>query len=218
MTRMERNDPWTESSLMSRGPPRAPRSPAVYPFTPTHDPTPVKSPSDYLRALRRRIWLVLAVGVPLSVGRRGLVRPAAARLPRDGRRSRSSRRSIDPVLSTLVSHDVGRRDAESDREVHPEPGRPAQEQGAGRAGRSTTPRSCRRADAARGGRATSWSTTSRPARSRSRPTGSPSRSKGPTPPGPPSCSTLLLELFQKQAKDEIDEQERRLQRRTPGRA
>ena len=32
------------------------------------NPTIVKSTSDYMRALRRRIWLVLAVAIPLSVG------------------------------------------------------------------------------------------------------------------------------------------------------
>lgn len=34
--------------------------------TPTHSPSSVKSPSDYLRAVRRRIWLVLAIAIPLG--------------------------------------------------------------------------------------------------------------------------------------------------------
>ena len=41
--------------------------PAMSMAMPAVDPTQVKAPSDYLRAVRRRIWLVLAIGVPLSV-------------------------------------------------------------------------------------------------------------------------------------------------------
>ena len=82
------------------------------PFTPTHDPTPVKTPSDYLRALRRRVWLVLAIGVPLSVARGGPRRPAAGRLPRAGRRSRSSRRSTTRSSRRWSRTTSARADAE----------------------------------------------------------------------------------------------------------
>jgi capsular exopolysaccharide synthesis family protein len=68
-----------------------------------------KAPSDYLRALRRRVWLVLAMGVALSVA--GAV--WAVRLPAIYRATAEiiiEPPQYDEVLSTLVSRDVGRRD------------------------------------------------------------------------------------------------------------
>ena len=34
---------------------------------PAPNPTALKAPSDYARALRRKVWLVFLIGVPLSV-------------------------------------------------------------------------------------------------------------------------------------------------------
>jgi succinoglycan biosynthesis transport protein ExoP len=73
------------------------------------DPTLVKSPSDYLRSLRRRIWLVLAVGVPLSV----LTAVMAVRQPNVYRAAVDitiDPPQYDPILSSLVSHEIGGRD------------------------------------------------------------------------------------------------------------
>jgi polysaccharide biosynthesis transport protein len=82
------------------------------------NPAVVKSPSDYLRALRRRIWLVLAVGVPMSVGasvwavRQAPVYRAVAQIQIEPPQ-------YDPVLSTLVSHEVGRHDPEATEKYLP---------------------------------------------------------------------------------------------------
>ena len=73
------------------------------------DPTQVKTPSDYFRAVLRRIWLILAIGVPLSVvvavvtvKQRSVYR-AMAEITIDPPQ-------YDPALSSLVSHEVGARD------------------------------------------------------------------------------------------------------------
>ena len=69
----------------------------------------VKSPSDYLRAMRRRIWLILAVAVPMAI----VTSSWALRQPR----VYQARAEItieppefNPLLSTLVSHEIGRHD------------------------------------------------------------------------------------------------------------
>src|SRR5437879_2568172 len=73
------------------------------------NPALVKTPSDYFRALRRRIGLVLMVGVPLSVA-------AAVWTVRQPYVYRASAQifieppQYDPVLSTLVTREVGRSD------------------------------------------------------------------------------------------------------------
>ena len=93
------------------GPPHPPASHAI---AAAHAPAPSlpKGSSDYLRALRRRTWLVLAIGVTLSVA--GAV--VVVRLPAVYRAT--AQISIEPptydaTLSTLVSHDVGRNDPEA---------------------------------------------------------------------------------------------------------
>jgi capsular exopolysaccharide synthesis family protein len=91
-------------------PPRLPAVPS--PSAPVTNPAAAKAPSDYVRALRRRVWLVLAVGVPLSV----LAAVWAVRQPPVYRASAQifiEPPQYDPVLSTLVHHDLGRRDAEA---------------------------------------------------------------------------------------------------------
>ncbi len=88
------------------GSPRA-SSPATFSL----NPALVKSPSDYLRSLRRRVWLVLAVGVPLSVGAAVLSLRQAA-VYRVQTQIQIEPPQYDPVLTTLVSHDVGRQSTE----------------------------------------------------------------------------------------------------------
>src|SRR5262245_3204410 len=71
-----------------------------------------KSPSDYIRALKRRIWLVMAVGVPLAVAGAAWV----VRMPNVYRASAQiliEPPQFDPVLSTLLSTSVGHHDAEA---------------------------------------------------------------------------------------------------------
>ena len=94
------------------GPPHPPASHAIAARTRPPAPSLPKGSSDYLRALRRRTWLVLAIGVTLSVA--GAV--VVVRLPAVYRAT--AQISIEPptydaTLSTLVSHDVGRNDPEA---------------------------------------------------------------------------------------------------------
>ena len=69
----------------------------------------MKSPSDYLRAVRRRVWLVLAVAVPMAIAtsiwalRQPRIYQATAEVTIEPPQ-------FDPVLSALVSHDLGRHD------------------------------------------------------------------------------------------------------------
>jgi capsular exopolysaccharide synthesis family protein len=75
------------------------------------DPTHVKTVGDYFRAVGRRIWLVLAIGVPLSVAgaivavkQRSIYR-AAAEITIDPPQ-------YDKALSTFLAHDVSAGDSE----------------------------------------------------------------------------------------------------------
>jgi capsular exopolysaccharide synthesis family protein len=75
------------------------------------DVGPAKTPADYIRAVHRRVWLVLAVAVPLSVAvaivamkQRSIYR-AAAEITIDPPQ-------YDPALAALVSHELGGRDPE----------------------------------------------------------------------------------------------------------
>jgi capsular exopolysaccharide synthesis family protein len=90
----------------------APR-PATVPLPPpAADPTQVKTLADYCRAVRRRVWLVVAVAVPLSVVvaliamKQKSVYRAIADITIDPPQ-------FDPMLSTLVAHQIGSRDPES---------------------------------------------------------------------------------------------------------
>lgn len=89
------------------GPPRSSSTQNPAPHSPAG-----KSASDYLRALRRRIWFVLAISVPLSI----LCGIAIAYQPN----IYSAKTQIaivapefDPVLSSLVSPTVGNQPHES---------------------------------------------------------------------------------------------------------
>ena len=86
-------------------------SPVSHAIAAPHAPAPTlpKGSSDYLRALRQCTWLVLAIGVTLSVAGAVLV----VRLPAVYRATAEisiEPPAYDPVLATLVSHDVGRND------------------------------------------------------------------------------------------------------------
>ena len=79
------------------------------PATQPINPAAVKTSSDYIRAMRRRIWLVLAVAVPMAIAtsswalRQPKIYQARAEVTIDPP-------EFNPVLSTLVSHEIGRHD------------------------------------------------------------------------------------------------------------
>jgi capsular exopolysaccharide synthesis family protein len=82
------------------------------------NPAAVKTPSDYLRALRRRIWMVLAVGVPLAVlSCIFVLRLKPVYLVKAEIEINAP--DYDPALSTLVSHEIGRRDPGSQAQYIP---------------------------------------------------------------------------------------------------
>jgi capsular exopolysaccharide synthesis family protein len=94
-----------------RGFPAAPSPlrPAQSPAALAANPAAVKSASDYLRALRRRIWMVLAVAVPMAVlACVYILRMAPVYMVKAEIEINAP--EYDPALSTLVSHDLGRRD------------------------------------------------------------------------------------------------------------
>ena len=73
------------------------------------NPAAVKTPSDYLRAMRRRIWLILAVAVPMAIAtsiwalRQPKIYQARAEITIEPP-------EFNPMLTTLVSHEIGRHD------------------------------------------------------------------------------------------------------------
>jgi capsular exopolysaccharide synthesis family protein len=93
-------------------PPRTPAVAHAAAANPAANPAAVKAPSDYARALRRRVWLVVMVGVPLSVAaavwavRQPPVYKAVTQI-------KIEPPQFDPVVSTLVSEKIGKHDAEA---------------------------------------------------------------------------------------------------------
>ncbi len=82
------------------------------------NPAAVKTPSDYIRALKRRVWLVLMVGVPLGI----LASVYVMRQPSIYRATATVRiepPQFDPGLATLVSHDVSRQDRDASERFLP---------------------------------------------------------------------------------------------------
>jgi len=76
------------------------------------NPAAVKTTSNYIRALRRRFWMVLAVAVPLAIASSIMV----LKLPpvyMAKAEIEINPPEIDPALSTLVSHDPGQHDPSS---------------------------------------------------------------------------------------------------------
>jgi len=104
----------TPSRTQAAPPPPSPPQGPPHHLT-THavaNPAAVKTPSDYVRALRRRVWLVLVVAVPLSVAssvyavrQPSVYRAATLILIKPPQ--------YDPMLAMLVSNEGGRRDGES---------------------------------------------------------------------------------------------------------
>jgi len=71
-----------------------------------------KTPSDYLRALRRRFWVVLAIGVPLSV-MSGILIAFQPNIYSAQAQIVIEPPHFDPVLSSLVSREVGHQSPEA---------------------------------------------------------------------------------------------------------
>ncbi len=102
----------------------APRSivrghvPATVPASPSINPAAVKTTSDYIRAMRRRIWLILAVAVPMAIAtstwalRQPKIYQARADITIDPP-------EFNPMLSALVSHEIGRNDSGSQERYTP---------------------------------------------------------------------------------------------------
>ncbi len=86
--------------------------PAPTPGQGTTNPAAVKTPSDYVRALKRRIWLVLVVAVPLSVATSvyAVKQPAVYRA---ATQILIKPPQYDPMLAMLVSNEGARRDTDS---------------------------------------------------------------------------------------------------------
>src|SRR5271170_8056183 len=73
------------------------------------NPASQKTTSHYLKALRHRFWMVLAVALPLAIATSIMV----LRLPEVylvRAEIEINPPQIDPLLSTLVSHEIGRTD------------------------------------------------------------------------------------------------------------
>ena len=100
------------------GPPRPAMSPGhAHPHVHAGGAT-AKTPSDYLRAMRRRAWLVLAVGVPLAVlGSLWVVRQP--NVYRATTQIQIEAPQFDPVLTTLLSTTVGHHDPEATAKYAP---------------------------------------------------------------------------------------------------
>src|SRR4051794_35770047 len=74
------------------------------------NPAAVKTPSNYLRALRRRVWVVLAIAVPVAVlGCIYVLRMPPVYSVRAEIEVHPP--ELDPILSTMFTHPIGRRDA-----------------------------------------------------------------------------------------------------------
>ena len=89
----------------------APPSPFRHaPALPTLNPAAIKTTANYILALRRRFWMVLAVAVPLAIGtsifvlRMPLIYLVKAEIE-------ITPPVIDPALSALVSTEIGKNDA-----------------------------------------------------------------------------------------------------------
>jgi capsular exopolysaccharide synthesis family protein len=89
----------------------APRNvPRVVSVTPPASPAALKTTASYVRALKRRVWVVLALAAPLAIaGSVYVLRLPSIYLAKAEIEIHPP--EYDPVLSTLVSHEIGRRDA-----------------------------------------------------------------------------------------------------------
>jgi polysaccharide biosynthesis transport protein len=73
------------------------------------NPAAVKTTSHYLRALRRRIWMVLSIAVPLAISSSILVLKLPPVYQAKGE-IEINPPAIDPELSALMTHEPGRHD------------------------------------------------------------------------------------------------------------
>jgi polysaccharide biosynthesis transport protein len=73
------------------------------------NPAAVKTTSHYIRALRRRIWMVLSIAVPLAISSSILVLKLPAVYQAKGE-IEINPPAIDPELSALMTHEPGRHD------------------------------------------------------------------------------------------------------------
>ncbi len=99
-------------------PATSPMRAAHAPAAPAVNPAAAKSTADYLRALRRRFWMVLAVSVPIAV--LGCI--YALRLPAVYLAKAEIEINVpdyDPILSTLVSHNLSRHDPSNQAQYVP---------------------------------------------------------------------------------------------------
>src|SRR5690348_10192199 len=94
------------------GPSGAPLSRAAAWHGPSLSHGPTKSAADYLRALKRRCWIVLLVGLAISLA--GAVwtirRPAIYRVTAQ---ILIEPPQFDAILTSIVSHDIVRHDRET---------------------------------------------------------------------------------------------------------
>jgi hypothetical protein len=82
------------------------------------NPAAVKTPSNYLKALRRRIWVVLAIAVPIAIlGCIYVLHMPPVYLVKA--EIEINPPEYDPALATLVSRDIGRRDGGSQERYIP---------------------------------------------------------------------------------------------------
>ena len=73
------------------------------------NPAAVKTTSHYLRALRRRFWMVLSIAVPLAIASSILVLRLPPVYMAKGE-IEINPPAIDPELSALMTHEPGRHD------------------------------------------------------------------------------------------------------------
>jgi succinoglycan biosynthesis transport protein ExoP len=83
-----------------------------------HPAGAAKGPADYIRALRRRFWLVLALAIPLMMGGSWYALRLAP-VYRSVAEIKIERPQSDMAMSALLPHDVVRRDAEADAKFAP---------------------------------------------------------------------------------------------------
>jgi polysaccharide biosynthesis transport protein len=82
------------------------------------NPAAIKTPAHYFRAVRRRIWLIMAVAVPLAIATSIL----ALRQPRIYQARAEitiEPPELNPVLQTLISNEMGRHDPTSQEKYVP---------------------------------------------------------------------------------------------------
>lgn len=92
--------------------PHAPgRTPApAHPLAGHANPTVAKTTSDYVRALRRRVWLVFAIAVPLAIAA-AVVTVKMPSVYRAVAQIQIEPPEFDPILETLVSREVGHKES-----------------------------------------------------------------------------------------------------------